>query len=86
MRKGVEYVVLQTYFDQETAMDYLDLVRSGANTTDMRTYLAGGDAVAITIRIPSNLRDSAKKEAELRGTTLSSLIRECLVDELSRAR
>lgn len=65
-------------------MDYINLVKSNADATDMRAYLASGDAVAVTIRIPANLRDSAKKEAELRGTTFSSLLRECLIDELTR--
>ena len=70
----------------EAVVDYIDFVKSNADATDMRTYLAGGDAVAVTIRIPANLRDSAKKEAELRGTTFSSLLQECLVDELTKDR
>ena len=70
----------------EAVVDYIDFVKSNADATDMRTYLAGGDAVAVTIRIPANLRDSAKKEAELRGTTFSSLLRECLVDEPTKDR
>lgn len=67
-------------------MECIDLVKSDADATDMRAFLAGGDAVAVTIRIPANLRDSAKKEAELRGTTFSSLLRECLVGELTKDR
>ncbi|WP_311141796.1 hypothetical protein [Lancefieldella rimae] len=67
-------------------MGYIDFVKNNTDTTDMRVYLVGGDAVAVTIRIPANLRDSAKKEAELRGTTFSSLLRECLVDELTKDR
>ena len=61
----------------EAIVDYINLVKSNVDATDMRAYLAGGDAVAVTIQIPANLRDSAKKEAELRGTTFSSLLREC---------
>lgn len=38
---------------------------------------------AITIRIPKNLRDSAKEAAELRGMSFSTLIRKCMIDELS---
>lgn len=63
-------------------MEYIDLVKGNADATDMRAFLADGENVAVTIRIPQNLRDSAKKEAELRGTTFSSLLRECLVNEL----
>lgn len=65
-------------------MEYIDLIKSGADATDIKAFLANGDTVAVTIRIPMNLRDSAKKEAELRGTTFSSLLRECLIDELSK--
>lgn len=67
-------------------MEYIDLVKQDIDTTDMRAFLADGDSVAVTIRIPRNLRDSAKKEAELRGTTFSSLLRECLVNELTKDR
>ena len=70
----------------EAVVDYIDFVKNNADTTDMRAYLAGGDAVTVTIRIPANLGDSAKKEAELCGTTFSSLLRECLVDELTKDR
>lgn len=45
-------------------MEYIDLIKSGTNPTDARAYLASSDAVAATIRIPVDLRDSAKK-AEL---------------------
>ena len=64
-------------------MSYTELCKSGAPATEMREFLVGGDTVAITIRIPQNLRDSAKEEATLRGTTFSALLRECLIEELA---
>ena len=64
-------------------MSYTELCKSGAPATEMREFLVGGDTVAITIRIPQNLRDSAKEEAALRGTTFSALLRECLIGELA---
>ena len=67
-------------------MSYTELVKSGADATDLRKHLVGGDTVAVTIRIPANLRDSAKEEAALRGTTFSALLRECLIDELTKGR
>lgn len=63
-------------------MDYADMLRDGATPAEMREYLVGGETTAVTIRIPRNLRDSAKKAAALRGTNLSALIRECMIDEL----
>lgn len=63
-------------------MGYTDLVKKGVDATDMREYLVGGDTVAVTIRIPANLRDSAKEEASLRGSTFSALVRESVIKEL----
>ncbi|WP_346685980.1 YlcI/YnfO family protein [Enteroscipio rubneri] len=67
-------------------MDYAEMLRDGASQTEMREYLVDGDTVAVTIRIPRNLRDSAKKAAALRGTNFSAFIRECMIDELIRER
>lgn len=67
-------------------MGYTDMLRDGASSTEMREYLVDGDTTAVTIRIPRNLRDSAKKAAELRGTSFSALIRECLIEELTEER
>lgn len=64
-------------------MGYTEMLRDGSSTTEMREYLVGGETTAVTIRIPRNLRDSAKKAAKLRGTSFSALIRECLIDELT---
>ena len=80
----VEYCVL--HFASETKereMDYADMLRDGASSTDMREYLTEGEMTAVTIRIPKNLRDSAKKVASLRGTSFSALIRECMIDGLT---
>ena len=63
-------------------MSYTDMLKDGASPTEVREYLVGGETTAVTIRIPRNLRDSAKKAAELRGTSFSALIRECMIDEL----
>lgn len=67
-------------------MDYAQLLKSNADATDIQKYLVDGDTVAVTIRIPRNLRDSAKDEASRRGTTFSALIRECVIEELSKKR
>ena len=42
-------------------MGYTDMLRDGASPTEMREYLVDGETTAVTIRIPRNLRDSAKK-------------------------
>ena len=42
-------------------MGYTEMLRDGSSTTEMREYLVGGETTAVTIRIPRNLRDSAKR-------------------------
>ncbi|NGM17513.1 hypothetical protein GMI70_05800 [Eggerthellaceae bacterium zg-893] len=65
-------------------MKYTDLVESGAKQTEIQAYLAEGETVPVTIRIPKNLRDSAKEVAALRGMSYSAFVRMCMIQELSR--
>lgn len=51
---------------------------------DMQKYLSEGGQVAVTIRIPANLRDSAKEAAELKGMSFSALVRAGLIDQLTK--
>lgn len=63
-------------------MKFTELVDSGANTTKQQEYLAGGGMTAITIRIPSNLKDAAVEAAALKGMSFSAFNRMCMIDEL----
>lgn len=69
---------------KDFVMSYIDLVKKDADATDIQAFLIGGNQTAITIRIPENLRDSAKEAAALRGTTFSSFVRECMIKELTK--
>ena len=42
-------------------MTYSDLIEHDAGETEIRSYLVNGDVVPVTMRIPANLRDSAKR-------------------------
>lgn len=64
-------------------MGYAELIKNDAHPTEIKEYLVGGEATAVTIRIPENLKDSAKEAAVLRGTSFSALVRECLIKELA---
>ena len=44
-------------------MTYSDLIEHDAGETEIRSYLVNGDVVPVTMRIPANLRDSAKEAA-----------------------
>lgn len=65
-------------------MTYSELVKARADETDMQRYLADGGQVAVTIRIPANLRDAGKEAAELRGISFSALVRIGLIQQLTK--
>ncbi|EQI07819.1 UNVERIFIED_ORG: hypothetical protein QOE_3800 [Clostridioides difficile F501] len=67
--------IASTLYAGYAVMEHIDLVKQEASPTGTRAFLANSDNVAVTIYIPKNLRDTAKKETELRGTTFSSLLR-----------
>lgn len=65
-------------------MAYTDLLEKKPGEAEIRQYLVGGDVVPMTMRIPANLRDSAKEVAALRGISFSAFVRACMINELSR--
>ncbi|MBQ2016336.1 MAG: hypothetical protein II207_04975 [Clostridia bacterium] len=65
-------------------MGYSDLIEKGASRQELKEFFAGGGQTAITIRIPANLRDAFKEEAELRGMNFSAFLRMCMIQELSK--
>ena len=67
-------------------MGYSDLVEKGASRQELKEFFAGGGQTAITIRIPANLRDAFKEEAELRGMNFSAMLRMCMIEELAKER
>jgi predicted HicB family RNase H-like nuclease len=64
-------------------MRYSELVNQNASETEIQRHLADGDQVAITIRIPKNLKAAAVEAAELKGMSFSAYIRNCLIADLS---
>lgn len=64
-------------------MKYSELVDSGATEGKLQEHLAGGKAVAITLRVPENLKDAAAETARLRGQSFSAFVRSCVINELA---
>lgn len=64
-------------------MSYIELVKNGADPAEIQQYLAQGEQVAITIRLPENLRDAAKAAATLQGTNFSAMVRAGLIAQLA---
>ena len=65
-------------------MKYAELVQHGATQTEIQSYLAEGENVPVTMRIPSNLRDAAKEAATLNGMNFTSFVKLCIIEKLSK--
>ena len=63
-------------------MSHIEPAEKRVSKKELKEHLAGGGQTAVTVRIPANLRDAFKEEAELRGTNFSALLRMCMIDEL----
>ena len=65
-------------------MKYAELIDSGASPTEIQSFLVDSELVPVTIRIPKNLRDSAKEAAALSGMNFTSFVKRLMIEELSR--
>ena len=65
-------------------MKYAELINSGASPTEIQSFLVDSELVPVTIRIPRNLRDSAKEAAALSGMNFTSFVKRLMIEELSR--
>lgn len=66
-------------------MKYTDLLESGANTSEIQTFLVDSELVPVTIRMPRSLRDSAKETAALSGMNFTSFVKLCMIEKLSKS-
>lgn len=65
-------------------MSYKDLVESVASTPEMQSYLTESELVTVTLRLPRTMRDSAKEYATLNGLNFTSLVKQCLIEKLTK--
>lgn len=65
-------------------MKYADLLDGHASRSEMQSFLVGGESVAVTVRIPENLREAAKKAAELNGVSFTAIVKMGLIEYLSK--
>ena len=64
-------------------MKYTDLIDGNVTKSELKTSLVGGENVAVTVRIPKNMRDIAKQAAELSGVSFTSLVKMSLIEHLA---
>ena len=64
-------------------MRYADLIDGNVTKSELKTCLVGGENVAVTVRIPKNMRDIAKQAAELSGVSFTSLVKMSLIEHLA---
>lgn len=74
--------VLHSASEWSQPMKYTDLVEGDATETEKQEYLVDGEMIAITIRIPKNLRDAGKEAAALKGVSFSAYVRMCMLEDL----
>ena len=65
------------------AKSYKDMVTGNLSAAEIQAHLAEGKSVAVTVRIPENLKDAATEYAAMSGMSFSALFRNCLINELS---
>lgn len=65
-------------------MKCADLIDGEATPSEFRSFLVDGENVAVTIRIPKNMRDAAKEAAALNGVSFTALVKTSLIEYLSK--
>lgn len=64
-------------------MNYADLIDGNITEGELKARLVEGENVAVTVRIPKNMRDMAKQAAELSGMSFTSLVKMSLIEHLA---
>lgn len=64
-------------------MDYADLIDGNITESEFKAHLVEGENVAVTVRIPKNMRDVAKQAAELSGMSFTSLVKMSLIEHFA---
>lgn len=67
-------------------MRYSDLVEAQATETEIRTFLTEGELIAVTFRIPKNLKNAAMEASSLQGMSFSAFVRSCMIQELANKK
>lgn len=65
-------------------MKYAELVESGASTPEIQSFLVDSELVTVTIRLPRAMHEASKEYAMLNGLTFTSLVKQCLIEKLTK--
>ena len=79
---AILYSYVFGHFRAVIYLSYRELLDAGADRTEILSYLAQGDMVTTTIRIPENLKAAIAEEASLSGMSLSAYMRQCAIKRL----
>ena len=65
-------------------MKYSELLDRNAALSELQSFLVDGENVAVTVRIPKNMRDADKEMAELSGISFTGLLKLSLIEYLAQ--
>lgn len=67
-------------------MDYVMLLKNGADEAELQSHLSQGDEATITVRVPQNLKDACAEIASMRGMNMSTYVRSCIIRDLTEKK
>ncbi|WP_347711278.1 hypothetical protein [Olsenella uli] len=67
-------------------MDYVTLLKNGADEAELQSHLSQGNEATITVRVPQNLKDACSEIAALRGMNMSTYVRSCIIRDLTEKK
>ena len=67
-------------------MDYVTLLKTGADEAELQSHLSQGNETTITVRVPQNLKQACSEVASLRGMNMSTYVRSCIIRDLTEKK
>ena len=79
-------IVLSYILREGLIMDYVTLLKNGADEAELQSHLSQGNEATITVRVPQNLKDACSEIAALRGMNMSTYVRSCIIRDLTEKK
>ena len=67
-------------------MDYVTLLKNGADEAELQSHLSQGKEATITVRVPQNLKEACAEIDSMRGMNISTYVRSCIIRDLTEKK